>query len=173
METFAAPKKMVDNPHFPEQKKNCLATLSDEMIDPPILDIIQGFNQYPFCFTLQACYGHFLYHGQEDPHNMNALPVLSSKDRVEYRIAYIAFCLENSESGKRFLKRLEKLTRIDPQNIQLCSAEWFWQSQVNSFALQVEPDRFKEKDTTILDYPEALVIEKTRSDFFNRLRALL
>jgi hypothetical protein len=58
METFTAPKTLVDNPHFSEQRKQCLAMLSDEMIDPPILDIIQGFNQYPFCFTLQACYGH-------------------------------------------------------------------------------------------------------------------
>lgn len=173
MKTFAAPKKMVDNPHFPEQRKNCLDRLSHEMIDPPILDIIQGINQYPFCFTLQACYGHFLYHDQEDPHNLNSLPVLSSKTRVKYRIAYIAFCIENSVSGKDFLKRLEELTHIDSQNIQLCSAEWFWQKQVNSYALQVEPDRFKRKDTTILDYPEALVIEKIRSDFFNRFRELL
>jgi len=51
METFAASKKVVDSPHFPKQRKKCLATLSDEMIDPPILDIIHGFNQLPFCFT--------------------------------------------------------------------------------------------------------------------------
>ena len=173
METFAASKKMVDNPHFPEQRKNCLATLSDEMIDPPILDIIQGFNQYPFCFTLQACYGHFIYDGQKDPHNLNPLPVLLSKTRVEYRIAYIAFCIENSVSGATFLKRLEGLTRIGPQNIQLCSAEWFWQKQINSYALQVEPERFKTKDSIALDYPEALDIEKIRAAFFTRLRELL
>jgi len=173
METFAAPKKMMDNPHFSEQRKHCLATLSDEMIDIPIRDIIHGFNQYPFCFTLQACYGHFLYDGEKDPHNLNSLPVLSSKTGVEYRIAYIAFCIENSVSGKRFLKRLEKITRLDPQNIQLCSAEWFWQRQVNSYALQVEPDRLKKKDSAILDYPEALVIEKIRNTFFKRLEELL
>ena len=173
METFAAPKTLVDNPHFSEQRKQCLATLSDELIDTPILDIIHGFNQYPFCFTLQACYGHFLYHGQDDPHNFNSLPILSSKIRVEYRIAYVAFCIENSVLGKRFYKRLEKLTRIDPQNIQICSAEWFWQRQVNSFALQVEPDRFKEKDSTILDYKEALGIEKIRAAFFDQLSELL
>ena len=164
---------MVENPHYPEQKKKCLDRLSGEMIDPPILDIIQGFNQLPFCFTLQACYGHFIHDGQKDPHNLDSLPVLSSKTRVEYRIAYIAFCIESSVSGNLFLTRLEELTRIDPQNIQLCCAEWFWQRQVNSFALQVEPDRFKKKDSTILDYPEALVIEKIRAVFFDRLRELL
>jgi hypothetical protein len=173
METFAAPKKVVVSPHFPEQRKKCLATLSDEMIDPPILDIIHGFNQLPFCFTLQACYGHFLYDGQRDPLNLNPLPVLETMARVEYRIAYIAFCIENSVSGKSFLKRLEEITLIDPQNIQLCSAEWFWERQVNSYALQVEPDRFKEKDSTILNYQEASAIEKIRAAFFVRLKELL
>jgi len=173
METFTAPKILVHNPHFSEQREECLATLSDEMIDTPIRDIIHGFNRYPFCFTLQACYGHFLYDDEKDPQNLNALPVLSSKTRVEYRIAYIAFCIENSISGKCFLERLEKITRMDPQNIQLCSAEWFWQRQVNSYALQVEPDRFKKEDSAVLDYPEALVIEKIRTLFFVRLRELL
>ncbi len=173
METFAAPKKVVVSPHFPEQRKKCLATLSDEMIDPPILDIIHGFNQLPFCFTLQSCYGHFLYNDQKDPQNLNRLPVIKTIASIEYRIAYIAFCIENSVSGEKLLKRLEEITLIDPQNIQLCSAEWFWKRQVNSYALQVEPDRFKRKDSALLDYQEALIIEKIRDSFFARLKELL
>ena len=92
---------------------------------------------------------------------------------VEYRIAYIAFCIENSVSGKEFLERLEKITLANPQNIQLCSAEWFWQRQVNSYALQVEPDRFKKKDSVLLNYKEASTIEKVRDSFFTRLEELL
>lgn len=173
METFTAPKKIAENPHYPEQRKKCLAGFSDDMIDPPIMDIVHGFNQFPFCFTLQCCYGHFLYDGQTDPHNLKPLPVIKTIASVEYRIAYIAFCVENSVLGEKFLDRLEIVTRIDPQNIQFCSAEWFWQRQVNSYALQVEPDRFKKKDSAVLDYQEALTIEKIRNAFFNQLKELL
>ena len=62
---------------------------------------------------------------------------------------------------------------IDPENIQFCCAEWFWKRQINSYALQVEPERFKEKDRAILNYREALHIEKTRDEFFIELEKLL
>ena len=62
---------------------------------------------------------------------------------------------------------------MDPENIQFGSAEWFWKRQVNSYALQVEPDRFKRQDTAILDYEEALNIEKIRNEFFFQLQALI
>ena len=173
METFTDPKELVLNPHFPKQKKTCLALLSDDMIDPPIIDIINGFNRLSFCFTLQCCYGHFLYPGETNPNNFNRLPALRTPARVEYRIAYIAFCIENRVSGKNLLNRLKELTLISPQNIQFGSAEWFWKRQVNSYAVQVEPLRFKKRDTVLLDYREALVIEKIRDAFFAQLKALL
>lgn len=68
---------------------------------------------------------------------------------------------------------LNEITAIDPENIQFCCAEWFWKRQVNSYALQVEPDRFKYKDRVILDYREALHIEKIRNEFFVQLQELL
>lgn len=173
MKTFTGPKELVSNPHFPKQKKQCLVLLSEDMIDPPITDIINSFNRLSFCFTLQCCYGHFLYPGQTDPYNLNRLPASTSQARVEYRIAYIAFCIENCVSGKDFLNRLQELTLISPQNIQLGCAEWFWQRQLNSYAVQVEPHRFKKKDTVLLDYQEAVAIEKIRNAFFTRLRTLL
>jgi len=37
----------------------------------------------------------------------------------------------------------------------------------------VEPDRFKHKDTAILEFGEALYIEKIRNIFFSRLYELL
>lgn len=143
------------------------------MIDYPIVDIINGLNRLPYCFTLQSCYGHFVHNGQKNPHNLELLPIKEGNDKVEYRIAYIALCIENSASGIGFLEALKEITAIDPQNVQIFCAEWFWKRQVNSYALQVEPEKFKHKDKAILDYREALHIEKIRNEFFVRFEALL
>ena len=173
METFIEPKELVENPHYQEQRQRCLAGLADDMIDAPIIGLINDFNKLPYCFTLQSCYGHFLYNGRKDPNNLDPLPVTNTIDTVEYRIAYIAFCIDNSESGRRLFDALKKITAIDPENIQFCCAEWFWKRQVNSYALQVEPDRFKHKDKAILNYKEALKIENIRNEFFIHLKELL
>jgi hypothetical protein len=92
---------------------------------------------------------------------------------VEYRIAYIALCIENSDLGRMLFDALKGITNIDPENIQFCCAEWFWERQINSYALQVEPDRFKFEDKVVLDYQKALKIEKIRNTFFIRLYELL
>ena len=51
--------------------------------------------------------------------------------------------------------------------------QWFWERQINSYALQVEPDRFKHEDRAILGYKEALKIENIRNEFFVQLKELL
>ncbi len=173
METFIEPGKLESNPEFQKQKQKALAELTDGMIDEPIVNIIRGFNNLSCCFTLQCCYGHFVYDGHWPPHNLDPIPESDKINRVEYRIAYIAFCIDNSEAGRKLLEKLPKITSIDPENIQFCSARWFWRRQVNSYALQVEPDRFKHKDKAILDYKEALYIEKLRGEFFRKLEELL
>jgi hypothetical protein len=173
LETFTEPKEFTENPHYKEQKYKSLLGLTDIMIDEPIIEIINGFNILPYCFTMQSCYGHFIYNGQKDPHNLDSLPIRKTITRVEYRIAYIAFCIENSDPGRRLFEALKEITVIDPENIQFCSAEWFWKRQVNSYALQVEPDRFKHEDRAILYYREALHIEKIRNEFFVQLKELL
>ncbi len=155
------------------QRQQCLDSLTDDMIDPPIVKIINGFNKLPYFFTLQCCYGHFVCNGQKDPHNFEPLPIKEGSNRVEYRIAYIAFCIENSVSGRKLFEVLKEIPAIDPDNIQFCCAAWFWEHQVNSYALQVEPDRFKHQDTAILDYREAMQIEKIRNEFFSRLEEVL
>ena len=142
------------------------------MIDSPIVDIIKGFNILPCCFTLQCCFGHFAYDGHMDPHNLDPLPESEQISRVEYRIAYIAYCIDNCEAGRELMDKLQKITAIDPKNIQFCSARWFWRKQVNSYALQIEPDRFKHKDKAVLDYKEALYIEKLRNEVFRKLEVL-
>jgi hypothetical protein len=173
LKTFTELKELVENPHYQEQRQRSLAELSNVMIDAPIIDLIKGVNELPYCFTLQSCYGHFLYNGQKDPNNLDPLPVTNTIARVEYRIAYIAFCIDNSDSGRRLFDDLKETTSVDQENIQFCCAEWFWKKQVNSYALQVEPDRFKHEDKAILDYKEALKIENIRNKFFVQLKKLL
>jgi hypothetical protein len=173
LETFARMKPLVDNPYYPQQKQKALAGLADEMIDRPIVDIVNSFNRLPCCFTLQACYGHFVYKGQDDPHNLAPLPSRTVEGDVEYRIAYIALCIENSRAGRDLLEKLKTVPAIDPENIQLCSAAWFWNQQVNAYALQVEPDRFKYQDRARLGFEEALHIEKIRNRFFAGVKELI
>ncbi len=143
METFTELKEFAENPHYQLQKQKILSDLTDDIIDIPIIDLISGLNKIPCCFTLQSCYGHFVYNGQKDLHNLEPLPVAGAIGKVEYRIAYIAFCIENSAAGRGLFEALKDVTFIDPENIQFCCAEWFWNKQVNSYILQVEPTRFK------------------------------
>jgi len=172
LETYTEPKELAENLQYPTQREKSLAGLSDNMVDEPIKEIVNGFNKLPYCFTLQSCYGHFLYRGQKNSHNLEPLPISDNITEVEYRIAYIAFCIENSISGRGLLEDLKRITIINPKNIQLCCAEWFWKRQVNSYALQVEPDRFKHQDKASLDYKEALLIERIRNEFFIHLNKL-
>ena len=173
METFTSPRELVNNRHFQYQKQKSLKGLTNDMIDAPIVDVIHDFNKSDDCFTLQCCYGHFLYEGQDNPENLESIPETNPITIVEYRIAYLAFCIDNCKSGKMFMESLKDLTFIDPDNIQFGSADWFWQRQINSYALQVEPDRFKDQDRANVNYKEALYLEKLRNKFFLRLRESL
>ncbi len=173
METFTELKDLAGNPHYQIQKRKIISDFDDDIIDTTIFNLIKGFNKLPYCFTLQSCYGHFVFNGQNDIHNLDPLPVKEIIAQVEYRIAYIAFCIENSASGRGLFEALKEITAIDPENVQFCCAEWFWKKQINSYALQVEPDRFKHKDTAIIDFKEALHIEKIRNTFFIQLNELL
>lgn len=172
MKTFTQLKELARNPHFAVQKENCTRNLTNEMIDDPIIDLVNRFNKLPYCFTLQSCYGHFVY-DDKDSHDFDPLPTTYAIETVEYRIAYLALCIENSASGKDLLVALKEIPTLDPTNIQFGCAEWFWKQQINSYVLQVEPDRFKHHDTATLDYAEALSIEKIRNQFFGALDRLL
>ena len=173
METYTEPKPLIDNPRYPEQRRNCLASLEGASLDAPIVDIVAGFNALTCCFTLQSCFGHFLYEGQTDEHNLAPLPAAKPVGDIDYRIAYMAVCIENSAAGRALMEALTQVTDLDPQNIQFGCAEWFWRQQVNSYVLQVEPDRFKYQDRATLSFEEAVIIEDVRNKFFARLNALL
>lgn len=172
METFTELKAFEKNPHFSSQRKKALNKLDLKNIDPPIQDIISNLSQLEYCFTLQSCYGHFVYQGQNNPHCLDPLPITDNLTSVEYRIAYVALCIENNPPGKVLFQHLQDIPALDPEYIQFGSAEWFWRQQVNTYALQVEPKIHMYNDTANVSYPEALHLEKTRNTFFLRLRQL-
>ena len=170
METFTDLKDFVDNPYFHDQRKKCLSKLDIESIDTPIVELISGLAKLDYCFTLQSCYGHFLHNSQKNPYNIEPLPVSNSISNVEYKIAYIALCIENSKQGKFIFQHLRNIPSIDPEYIQFGCAEWFWERQVNSYTLQVEPKRHMTKDRLSVDYWEALHIEEVRNKIFTQLK---
>ena len=173
METFVQPKNFVEYPGFEKQRQESLTKLDRDSIDVPIVDIVENFAKLTYCFTLQCCWGHFLHNSQKDPHHLEPLPFSGKIRSVEYRIAYIAFCIENSERGMAFFEDLKQIPWLDPQYIQFGSAQWFWERCPNSFALQVEPERLMTKDKISVDYKEALHLQETRDRFFAELRFLL
>jgi hypothetical protein len=165
VETFASARGFAPNPRFDEQRRHALDGLDITAIDPPIVKLVQEFRQLPYCFTLQSCFGHFLYPGQQDAANVDALPHLPAGTRVEYRIAYVAVCLQDSPSGRALYDDLSDFPAIDEEYIQFGCAGWFWERQVNSYVLQVEPERFKMEDRAEFDYQEALHVEAVRNTF--------
>lgn len=173
METYTELKDFVENPHFVEQRQSSVSSLDIATIDPPIVDMIEGFAKLPYCFTLQSCYGHFLYNGQRDQNNIKPLPASEHIAEVDYRIAYIALCIQDSGSGRKLFNEMSEVPAVDPEYIQFCSADWFWKDQVNSYAVQVEPERYKTKDRCSVSYQEALHIEKVRDAFFAEVRRIV
>ncbi len=173
METYIEAKSLVSNPKFQKQRGDAINGLPFEAIDKSIVDLIEQFAKIPYCFTLQSCYGHFLFKNQTNLNYIEPLPPLEDNSKVEYRIAYIALCVDNNDLGSELLKNLSELATIDSQYIQFGSAEWFWDRQINSYVLQVEPERYKTKDRCVIEYQEALHIEKVRNEFFEKIRKIL
>lgn len=173
METFTEFRHLVSNPLYREQRAESLRRLDFNTIDAPIADIIMGLAELTYCFTLQSCYGHFLGTDKSDPKNLEPVANLDKALSIEYRIAYIALCIQNNEVGIRLLQDLEDLTSIDPDYIQFGCAGWFWERQVNSYVLQVEPERYRMRDKAVVSLQEALHIERTRDRFLHELRKMV
>ena len=172
METFTDFKKLTKNPVYPAKRATSLLQLDYSQIDSPLIRLIKKLNTFPFCYTLQCCYGHFLYPGQTDIENLDPIPQMDHTTQIDYRIAYVALCVENSKNGKQLLGKLKSVTQIDSKYIQFGCAGWFWKKYVNSYALQVEPERYKTKDRVFLKYNEALYVERVRNRFFEKLNEI-
>lgn len=173
METFTEFRPMVGDPRYQDRRRLCLNKLNIDKLDSPIAVLIDDLCEFPFCFTIQSCFGHLLYTGQEDQNNIEPLPQTDLIHDVEYRIAYIALCVENSRSGREFHHWLKQLPEIDPNFIQFGCAEWFWERNKNSYVLQVAPVRHMLKDKCTIDYQEALHIENVRNEFYDHLMMLV
>lgn len=173
METLTELKDFVNNPRYHQQRQEYLSRLDIDTIDAPIFEIVGGFAELPYCFTLQSCYGHFLRDNQKNPKNIEPLAISDTITSVKYGIAYIALCIENSDLGRVLFHDLKEIPVIDPKYIQFGCAEWFWERQVNSYVLQVEPERHRAKDWVCVNYQEALHIEKIRNEFFSGLKKII
>jgi hypothetical protein len=173
METFCPAKSFVHHPEYEVLRTKALNDLDLQSIDQPIIDIVESLACLPYCFTLQSCCGHFIHPGQSDTRYTGS-PIDCPPDaQIEYRIAYLALCLQNIPPGHTLYEDLESLTRIDPQYIQFGSANWFWQQSVNTYAVQVEPERYKNQDTAMVSLDEALHLESVRNVMFEEIRKLL
>jgi len=176
--TFTIPKPFIEDPDYKKKKEKSLIELEGILkkneLDLPIKIIITDLNRIPYCFTLQSCYGHFVHLYQKDANNIESLSKYSSeKMDVLYRIAYVAFCIQNNEPGKLLFEDLKFLVKIDPRYVQFGSPDWFWDQCVNSFALQVSPERRRYEDNFNIDMEEALYIENVRDRFFQKISDLI
>ena len=172
METFAQARQFIDNPRYGRERDLALSNLALESIDAPIREIIAGLARLPYCFTLQSCCGHFVHSAQPERHNLEPVPA-HDVGPIEYRIAYVAMCIENSARGERFRAALAQIPAVDPEYVQFGSPGWFWQQHLNSYALQVEPARFATQDVAIIEHQEALHVQEVRGRFFARLAELV
>ena len=164
---------MVDSPLYEEQREKALGQLDLSIIDAPIVEMIRTFSEFPYCFTLQSCCGHFLCGNQKDSRNIDQLTGSKTTSSVEYRIAYLALCIRNSDRGRQLLEDLRAIPSIDSEYVQFGCAEWFWQTHVNSYVLQVDPIRHKKKDKVVIGFKEALHVEKIRTGFFDVLSQMV
>lgn len=173
METFVKAKELVPNPDFNKKRIKTLKEINYNEIDYPIIGLIKNISKLEYCFSLQSCYGHFIFQGQNNIRSVEELPINKNINQIDYRIAYLAFCIQESKEGKNLLSIFKKIPLIDPKYVQFGCAEWFWERQINSFVIQVEPERYSNKDRIYIEYEEARHIEKVKKQFFNNLKNII
>jgi len=174
METFVEARPFVPDPEFETTRESGIRAVRELIvqgeIDPPLVPIIEDFAQVPHCYTVQSCFGHFVHEYEPDARNIASPEAYTGKiAEVEYRIAYMAFCIRECDPGRRLCHDLSSITRIDPGCIQFGCAEWFWERQVNTYVIQVEPERFRYRDSVVVDLAEALHLEAVRDRFMGEL----
>lgn len=172
METFVAPRPFVENPRYARDREEVLGRLDPGTLDAPIVDLVASLNALSFCFTLQSCYGHFIWRPGQDDRSLEPVP-REDRGELRYRIAYVALCLENSVAGRDLHERLRETAERDPEYVQFGSADWFWERHANSYALQVEPRRHERRDEVLLDHEEALQVQEHRGRLFQELTRLV
>jgi hypothetical protein len=173
METFCIAKPMIPDSHFDERRQAAVKEIDLHQIDTPLRSLIERLSELPYCFSLQCCWGHFVHDTQPDRHWIGPLGEVKEDAAIHYRLAYLAVCLKRDESGMKFLGDLKDLEKLDPEYLQFGSADWFWARQINSYAVQVMPDRFKDRDTAEVTVEEARHLEKVKLRMFEELDLLV
>jgi hypothetical protein len=173
MRTFRKERPFEDDRGYDRRRRECLAALREDDLDAPLVPLVRSLNALPFCYTLQCCFGHFVYKGRTDPRNLEPLPEECPAETVQYRLAYLALCAENGECGLGLVEGLKALAAEDPRRVQFGGSDWFWRRHPNSFVLQVEPYRYRRRDRVMLGVAEAREIERVRNGLFARLADLV
>jgi len=178
VETYTEARALVAHPGYDSDRRKALEGLRAELekgsIDGPTVDIVERFARLPHCYTLQSCHGHFMRRSSTEDRNTDRVgDIDSAGDRIHYRIAYIALCVQDSDRGRALLEDLRALMDIDPDYIQFGSADWFWKTCVNSYVLQVSPLKNAHQDHFDVDIEDAERIERVRDGFFDGLRDVL
>ena len=172
METFEQPREFVEHASYARDREKVMGAFDPASIDTPILDVGHGFAELPHCFTLQSCFGHFVWDGQPDSHSLEVVPA-RDVGSVTYSIAYLALCIEQSAAGTCLRESLDGVRAVDVDCVQFGSPDWFWEQYPNSYALQVEPARFQSQDRAVLAHSEALHVQAVRDKFFARLHEVV
>ncbi len=174
MKTFTQARPLVEDRGYVQRRERYLSDLgpllSSGEIDAPIVSLIERISEITHCFTLQSCYGHFVLEGRPSEYGIKrTLPDLNRSSTVHYRIAYMAFCVQNNNHGRHLLEDLRAVADVDPEYTQFGSADWFWNRSVNVYVLQVQPKRFMSEDSFDVEVAEAVEIEASRDAFYSRL----
>ena len=176
MKTLTPPRPLVTNSGYAADRAAALgdvhAAIEEDALDAAVIDVVRAFLPLPHVFTLQCCHGHFLCEPGQDEHSLAPIPE-GHTGPVRYRIAYVAYCLEDSARGRAFGEALARLTAVDPAHVQYGSADWFWEQWPNSYTLQVEPEEHRLKDQAVLTADEARRTQEVRDRFFSELRRVL
>jgi len=101
VETFTEPRALVRHAGYAADRQAALDALDLSAVDPPVIDVVEAFRPLPYCFTLQACHGHFLTAPGQDEHSLEPVPD-GYTGSVRYRIAYVVFCVQDTERGRAF-----------------------------------------------------------------------
>jgi len=136
--------------------------------------MIRECMQIPHCFTVQCCCGHFVHDEEPDSDNLS-LPshYAGMAESLRYRVAYLAVCIRDEKRGRELFADLRALAEQESGYIQFGSADWFWKRMVNTYCIQLEPERMKDQDSGMVSLSEARTLEKIRTVFFDRLAGII
>ena len=112
-------------------------------------------------------YGYRQWHSRSDPISELVQTILSQNTSdVNSHRAFGSLLASFPDWQDIVQANLKAIAVLEPAYIQFGSAEWFWERCVNSYILQVEPERSKYKDSVNVSFKEGLFIEKIRDQFF-------